>query len=62
MAKHQKSQKFIKMIVDLVAKQLCYVNCSNTWATNCATFRNQKLCCGNVFLRKNDETKNSSGL
>ena len=50
------------MIVDLVAKQLGYINCLNTWATNCATFRNQKLCCGNVFLHKNDETKNSSGL
>ena len=50
------------MIVDLVAKQLGYINCLNTWATNCATFGNQKLCCGNVFLHKNDETKNSSGL
>ena len=31
----------MKMIVDLVVKQLCY-NCLNAWATNCATFRNQK--------------------
>ena len=50
------------MIVDLVAKQLCYINCSNTWATNCATFINQKLCCGNLFLHKNYEMKNSLGL
>ena len=48
--------------LDLVVKQLCYISCLNAWATNCATFRNQKLCCGTVFLQKNDETKNSSGL
>ena len=34
----------------LVIKQLCYISCLNTGATNCATFRNQKLCCGTVFL------------
>ena len=40
----------MKMIVELVVKQLCHINCLNTWATNCATFRNQKLCCGTAFL------------
>ena len=40
----------MKMIVDLVVQQLCYINCLNTWATNCATFRNEKLGCGTVFL------------
>ena len=39
-----------------------YINCLNAWATNCTTFRNQKLCCVTVFLHKNDETKNSPGL
>ena len=43
---------FYRLHLDLVVKQLC---CN-------ATFRNRKLCCGNVFLHKNDETKNSSGL
>ena len=38
-----------RLHLDLVVKQLCYN----------ATFRNQKLCCGNVVLHKNDETKNS---
>ena len=46
----KKTQNVMKMIVDLVVQQLCYINCLNTWATNCATFRNQKLCCGTVFL------------
>ena len=41
-----------RLHLDLVVKQLCYN----------ATFRNQKLCCCNVFLHKNDEPKNSSGL
>ena len=48
--------------LDLIAKGLRCNNCLNTWATNCATFWNQKLCCVTVFLHKNDETKNSSGL
>ena len=51
-----------RLHLDLVVKQLCYISCLNACATNCATFRNQKLCCGTVFLHKNDETKNSSGL
>ena len=38
--------------LDLVVKQLCHN----------ATFRNQKLCYGTVFLLKTHETKNSSGL
>ena len=41
-----------RLHLDLIVKQLC---CN-------ASFTNQKLCCGNVFLHKNDETKNSSGL
>ena len=41
-----------RLHLDLVVKQLCHN----------ATFRNQKLCYGKVFLFKNDETKNSSGL
>ena len=51
-----------RLYLDLVVKQLCYISCLNAWATNCATFRNQKLCWGTVFLHKSDETKNSSGL
>ena len=51
-----------RLYLDLVDEQICYNNCSNAWATNCATFKNQKLCYGTVFLHKNDETKNSSGL
>ena len=39
-----------------------YTNCLNAWTTNCATFGNQKFCCGTFFLHKNDETNNSSGL
>ena len=31
------------MTADLVVKQLCYINCLNTWDTNCATFRNEKV-------------------
>ena len=46
-----------RLYLDLVVKQLCSVNCLNAWANNCATFRNQKLCCDTVFLRKNDETR-----
>ena len=42
----------------LVVEQLCYINCLNA----CATFRNQKLCCGTVFLHENDERRTSSGL
>ena len=41
-----------RLHLDLVVKQPCHN----------ATLRNPKLCCGNVFPRKNDETKNSSGL
>ena len=41
-----------RLHLDLVVKKLCYN----------ATFGNQKLCYGNVFLHKNDEPKNSSGL
>ena len=41
-----------RLHLDLIVKQPC---CN-------ATFRNHKLCCVNVFLHKNDETKNSSGL
>ena len=41
-----------RLHLDLVVKQLCYNN----------TFRNQNLCCANVFLHENDETKNSSAL
>ena len=48
----------IRLHLDLVVKQLYYISCLNA----CATFRNQKLCCGTVFLHKNDETENSSGL
>ena len=51
-----------RLHLDLVVKQLCYISCLNAFATNCATFRNQKLCCDTVFLHKNDETKNSSDL
>ena len=41
-----------RLHLDLAVKQLCYND----------TFRNQNLCCGNVFLHENDETKNSSTL
>ena len=51
-----------RLHLDLVVKQLCYISCLNAFATNCASFRNQKLCCDTVFLHKNDETKNSSDL
>ena len=51
-----------RLHLDLVVKKLCYISCLNAWATNCATFRNKKLCCGTVFLHKNDETKNISAL
>ena len=51
-----------RLHLDLVVRQLCYISCLNASATNCATSRNQNLCCGTVFLHKNDETKNSSGL
>ena len=51
-----------KLHLDLVVKQLYYIICLNACATNCATFRNQKLCFGTAFLHKNDETDNSSGL
>ena len=46
-----------RLYLDLVVKQLCSINCLNAWVNNCATFRNQKLCCDTVFLRKNDETR-----
>ena len=48
-----------RLHLDLVVKQLCYISCLNAWATNCATFRNLNLCCGTVFLHKNDEIKNT---
>ena len=51
-----------RLYLDLAVKQLYYLNCLNAWATNYATFRNQNLCCGTVFLHKNDETKNFPGL
>ena len=51
-----------RLHLDLVVKQLYYIICLNAYAANCATFRNQKLCCGTAFLHKNDETENSSGL
>ena len=51
-----------RLHLDLVVKQLWSISRLNAWATNSATFRNQKLCCGTAFLHKNDETKNSSGL
>ena len=38
-----------RLHLDLVVKQLCYISCLNACATNCSTFRNQKLCCGTVF-------------
>ena len=50
------------LYLDLVVKQHCYISCLNASANNCATFRNQKLCCGTVFQHKNDEMKSSSGL
>ena len=49
-----------RLHLDLVVKKLYYINCLNAWATSFATFRNQILCCGTVFLDKNDEMKNSS--
>ena len=55
-------KSFYRLHLDLVVSQLCYNSCLNAWTTNCANFRNQKLCSGTVFLHKNDETKNSSGL
>ena len=51
-----------RLQLDLAVKQFSYISCLNACATHCATFRNQKSCCGTVFLHKNDETKNSSGL
>ena len=48
--------------LDLAVKRLHCTSCLNAWATNCVAFWNQKLCCGTVFLHKNDEKKNSSGL
>ena len=33
-----------RLYLDLVVKKFYYINCLNTWATNCATFRNQMLC------------------
>ena len=50
------------LVVNSMLLKKHYTNCLSAWATNCATFRNQKFCCGTVFLHKNDETKNSSGL
>ena len=39
-----------RLYLDLVVKQFHYINSLNTWATNFATFRNQKLYWGTVFL------------
>ena len=50
------------VVVNSMLLKKHYTNCLSAWATNCATFRNRKLCCGTVFLHKNDETKNSLGL
>ena len=50
------------LVVNSMLLKKRYTNCLSAWATNFATFRNQKLYCGTVFLHKNDETKNSSGL
>ena len=41
-----------RLYLDLVVKKLCYINCLNAWATNCATFRNQKLCCLSTYYIK----------
>ena len=41
-----------RLYPDLAVKQLCYINCLNPWATNCTTFRNQRLSWGTVFLQK----------
>ena len=46
----------------LLVKLLRSINCLNAWANNCATFCNQDLRCYTVFLHKNHDTKNSSGL
>ena len=46
-----------RLYLDLVIKKLYYINCLNGWTTNRATFRNQKLCGGRVFLHKNDEQR-----
>ena len=51
-----------RLYLDLIIKKLYCINFLNALATNSATFRNQKLCCGTLFLHKNDEMKNSSGL
>ena len=48
--------------LDLVVKRLRFINFLNAWATNYATFSNRKLCCGTVFLRRSDQTKNPLGL
>ena len=48
--------------LDLVTESFRCINSLNAWAPNCATFWNQKLYCDTVFLHKNDEMKNSSGL
>ena len=41
-----------RLYLDWVVKKIYYINCVNAWATNCATFINQKLCCDTVFLYK----------
>ena len=41
-----------RLYLDFVVNQPCYINSLNAWATNCATFRNQKLHCCTVFLLK----------
>ena len=41
-----------RLHLDLVVKQLYYISCLNACATNCATFRIQKLCCGTVLYNR----------
>ena len=55
-------KRIYRWYLGLVVKRLHCITCLNAWAANCATFWNQKLCCGTVFLNKNDETKNFSTL
>ena len=47
-----------RLHLDLAFKRLRCIN----FLITCATFSNQKLWCGTIFLDKNDETKISSDL
>ena len=52
-----------RLYLDLVMKQLYYINCLSAWATNYATdYANYATNYGTVSLHTNDEAKNSSGL